>query len=154
MAIVVVTGRAYLMAEAINHICLYTDGTYLESPNGKEMKYVDYYSIDIDFIPIPNTNANNNRRDDNGFVSIRVIGEKVAKALYTEIVKQIRDQIPDQKFLDDMLSSMLLGHQVELCDESLTREASSARRSKRNGKKISKRLKGFARGTRKRKRKQ
>ena len=142
------------MADAINHICLYADGAYLESPNGKEMKYVNYYSIDIDFVPIPNTNANNTRRDDNGFVSIRVIGEKVAKNLFVEIVKQIRDQIPDQKFLDDMLNNMLLGNQVELNDESPTNEASRARRTTRSYKKMAKRIKKHARGTSKRKRKQ
>lgn len=131
-SVVIVTRQCYLLCEAINYIVIneveddqpeWTSigkkkkkpviGVALKNAYIKERKP---YQIVIDFIPTggPQQNQNNNSlrkssNDDSTKVAITVQGLERAVALFQDMVAQIREQIPDQVFLDKLVEKFLVG---------------------------------------------
>ncbi|CAM6003918.1 unnamed protein product [Sphagnum balticum] len=68
------------------------------------------FEIIIDFIPTHGTNANNNSsrsKGDSATVAIQVAGRDRCLELFAHMVEQIREQIPDNKFLDDIVEKFI-----------------------------------------------
>lgn len=146
MSITIVTSRAYLICDAINSITLRAEPERITNT-----KIMPYYFIDINFKPLNNGNQNNNnnRNNEEGeIVCIKVIGEKVALKLYKEVVGQIREQMPDQMYLDKMLENILDGS-LDIHDDPSSATTDRPRRAKRRGKAV---LRGVGAGRPRRKR--
>jgi hypothetical protein len=52
-------------------------------------------------------------RDDDSGVSIRVMGLRRTLRVFRDIVRQLREQIPDEKFLDTLVEEFLAGTEDE-----------------------------------------
>jgi|SRR5579884_3846683 len=121
-SIVIVTNRCYLLCEAINHISVNEMSNdckeeewerrrkkpkkISKATRAKQIENAPY-QIQIDFIPTSRGPNANNGRDDNACVSITVYGRSRAMALFGDMVAQIREQIPDQVFLDKLVENFL-----------------------------------------------
>jgi hypothetical protein len=75
------------------------------------------YNIVIDFIPKnnPNVGGGNLRKsgDENTTVQIRVHGYTRTLSLFQDIVAQIREQIPDEMFLNKLVEQFLTSSETE-----------------------------------------
>jgi hypothetical protein len=68
------------------------------------------YQVVIDFVPVINaipTNTLKNGNEDNETVAITVHGRDRCLSLFADMVTQIREQLPDQMFLDKMVEKFL-----------------------------------------------
>lgn len=130
--ITIVTSRAYLLCESINCITM----QYNPDHHRGNKKVIPFYDIHVDY----NKASQNGQisQDNNYILTIRVAGEKVALQVYKEIVKQIREQLPDQVYLDKMLEDILSGGK-DIHDEPSEKSVSSPRKKKRRNKKVSRR---------------
>ena len=131
-SIVIVTRACYLLCESINHISVNEaseeckkedDWSNSRRRKKKKPKLTKAeiakniqnapYRIVIDFVPVaknhPNMlSSNKHSSDDNTSVSITVHGRDRCLELFTEMVEQIREQLPDQIFLDKIVEKLLL----------------------------------------------
>lgn len=102
---VIVTSNHYLIAKSISHIVLdefidYTDartrsGKYTSIPRPR-------YDICITYIP-----EYAQRADDTRECTIRLTSKAQAHIIYRDLISQIREQMPDQLFLDNVVDSIL-----------------------------------------------
>jgi ABC-type antimicrobial peptide transport system permease subunit len=132
-SVVIVANQCYLLAEAINYMvineCDDSDDRswHPTTPKARKMyrdrkkrdKYeVMYrnerkpYQIIINFIPKGAASMQNNtnslsKKSDDTTVTIRVHGLQPTISLFQDIVSQIRDQIPDELFLDRLVQNFL-----------------------------------------------
>jgi len=120
--LVIVTKQCYLICEGINYISVdeAEADDFLGSKSSriakaktrkqkKDLEDKTRYKITIDFIPAQNNAANNNNRrhGDIGQVSVDIVGKSLALELFQEMVKQIRDQMPDVLHLNNMVENFL-----------------------------------------------
>lgn len=135
--IVIVSSRCYLLCEAINHISMDIHGdmwddegeiVYKDSSKKRKAKKPKtskktaarlqeerleklentFYQITINFVPVGGSAIlGNSRGGDVRQVQIMVRGHSKAVGLYQEIVMQIREQLPDQMFLDKLVENLL-----------------------------------------------
>jgi hypothetical protein len=129
MSLVIVTDKCYLLCESINYMSL-NEGdsdTYYEevklklrkskgkimpltSSQRDQLENFRIYSLTIDFIPSPTANSsssNSSRNSETATVSITLRGKAAAEALFSDVVGQIREQIPDHKFLNELAERFL-----------------------------------------------
>lgn len=126
--IVIVTKQCYLLCQAIVYVAV--NETY----NGEEKEDIFYrpkkpkkltkkqqqqkkdaearakYQIIIEFIPINNSSNNiHNNMGPNGTctLAISVTGKEECLGLFASMVGQIREQIPDQLWLDTLVQRFL-----------------------------------------------
>jgi hypothetical protein len=130
--IVIVTNRTYMLCESINYMALnegesddYYDqvavkilnikkdanGNFKRSkdPTKQQQIVLDnsrLYNVSIDYVPIKNGTIGSGT----DVVTITVRGKNTAEALFKDIVEQVREQIPDNKFLDALVTRFLSGH--------------------------------------------
>jgi hypothetical protein len=125
--VVIVSRQAYLICESINYIVINEaddneDGFSLSSKRKKtpastkrQREYIKLhkpYSIVIDFISTTKGQGGGSNRNgmgggDSDNVRITVHGLDRTVALYTEIVEQIREQMPDVLYLDKLVDRFL-----------------------------------------------
>lgn len=131
-SIVIVTKQCYLICESINYIIvneIYEDDAESDlsmfslrekprkkrktrRPTKKELDLIEskQYNVVIDFVPINGINPNNGNKSligNNHSVAIRVTGRSNCLELFSHMVEQIREQIPDHMFLDRMVEKFL-----------------------------------------------
>ena len=124
-SIVIVTKHCYLLCETINYIAINEveehdlDLRFFEKrKRGKKptKKQVDawkkeQFQIIIDFVPANGVNPQNtthhNGNGNTTAVVIRISGREKCLSLFSHMVEQIREQIPDNKFLDDIVEKFL-----------------------------------------------
>ncbi len=130
-SIVIVTQQCYLLCEAINYIAInevqddedeklsFFDrpakrGRKTKKPTKKQIEAWkrQQYQIIIDFIPANGINPNSNQLSKHGgketsTVAIKVTGRDRCLDLFAHMVEQIREQIPDNKFLDDIVEKFI-----------------------------------------------
>ena len=128
-SVVIVTSRCYLLCEAINHISVNEieddckqEAIFSRSSKKKRKKKRPTkaqiakriqnaaYEVVINFIPHSKSqqNATSSRNhDETETVSITVHGRDRCLALFSEIVQQIREQLPDQMFLDKLVEQLM-----------------------------------------------
>jgi hypothetical protein len=128
-SVVIVAKQCYLLAEAINYIVVnevddaddrewrpktaserkkMRGYRYSNRVNREYMKERKPYNIVINFIPKgqPNTSSHgglSKAGHDTTTVNIRVHGYDLVLEVFEEIVAQIRDQIPDEQYLNKMV---------------------------------------------------
>lgn len=143
--ITIVTSRTYLLCDSINSITLQYNPDRLYNN-----KVIPFYDIHVDFNRTnANSNNSNSRNSDEGHVlTIRVAGEKVALKVYKEIVQQIREQLPDQVYLDKMLDDILSGGK-DIHDEPDEKKVRGVGEKKRGSKAV---LRGVSGGRKRRRR--
>ena len=132
--VVIVTRQCYLLCEAINYIVINEveddEPEYKISHSKKAKKKIpvsmklktEYikerkpYQIVIDFVPIGSPTVLNNNslkrsssNEDSTRVCITVQGLERAVLLFQDMVAQIREQLPDQMFLDKLVEKFLTG---------------------------------------------
>src|ERR1035437_5596022 len=129
--IVIVTDQCYLLCEAINYIAVNevdeddrqklsyfdkpkTKSRRIKKPTKKQLDALDKKQVHIiiDFIPVAGTNVNNNSRrlgsnPDSTTVAITVTGKDRCLNLFSHMVEQIREQIPDHMFLDKLVDKFI-----------------------------------------------
>lgn len=79
------------------------------------------YKITIDFVPVaisaPSSNSGggykSSSKDSQTQVAITVYGRDRCQALFVDIVAQIREQLPDQVFLDSLVEKLLASNNKE-----------------------------------------
>ncbi len=67
------------------------------------------YNVSINFVPVSGNGSNS--RPEQREVEITVQGYDATMKFYKQLVSQIREQLPDQKFLDDMVERLLSGEE-------------------------------------------
>lgn len=133
--IAIVTSRSFILCESINFI------TMAAEPDWARGKITDYYVIEINYVPtkaatISNSNNNssgfiNNNKDNTQTIHLKIIGETKALALVKELISQIREQIPDQPYLDSMITNILNGTIGDILDDKPPVKAHRTRQKKR-----------------------
>lgn len=136
--IVIVSSRCYLLCESINWISIDIQGDTLDDDGdivfeeslstrrkNKKTKVSKrktlsaekerlnklnntFYKISVNFVPV-NGGGNQMSRPDVRQVDVLVRGHDKAMSTYHEMVTQIREQLPDQMFLDKLVEKLLSG---------------------------------------------
>jgi hypothetical protein len=125
-SIVIVTSQCYLLAEAINYIVINevddSDDREWQPKTAKNRKIRrnnrvlrDYiverkpFNIVIDFIPKnqPQNASNKNNGDASSVITIQVHGLNRTLRVFQDVVSQLREQIPDELFLDKLVERFL-----------------------------------------------
>ena len=128
-SIVIVTKQCYLLCESINYIAV----NEVQDDEDRDLSIFDrnkrkrkkptkkqieawkkmQYQIIIDFIPSGGVNpggSGSSRKLGNGetaTVAIKVTGRDRCLELFAHMVEQIREQIPDNKFLDEIVEKFI-----------------------------------------------
>lgn len=100
--IVLVTRKCYVVADKINYVTIHEENEdYVH--RGRRCKR-RIYNIIIDFEPVSTTS---HKRGDGQVVVKIQDDEKKANGLYMDMVQQIREQCPDQLYLDKVIENFL-----------------------------------------------
>lgn len=137
-SVVIVTEQCYLLAEAINFIVINEDEEgrddreyMLDRPKKSAKKkkptqaqrnkdvreYIQErkpFVIVINFIAKGNPQSGSSPQmkhssSENSGVHIKVMGLRRTMKVFRDVVKQLREQIPDEKFLDTLVEEFLAG---------------------------------------------
>lgn len=155
---VIVTSNHYLLAKSISHIVLdesvdYTDvrtksGRYASVPRARYDIYITY------------TPEHTQRADETRECVIRLTSKAHAHAVYKDLVNQIREQLPDQAFLNSIVDSILNQYDPEALslkenqeilafkealDDAQPTKIRSSRKKKRRNQKVLRRSKTSSR---------
>ena len=137
--IAIVTSRSFILCESINFI------TMAAEPDWARGKITDYYVVEINYVPTKAaaiSNSHNNSSSSSSFLNnsnlnntqtihLKIIGETKALALVKELISQIREQIPDQPYLDSMITNILNGTIGDILDDKPSVKANRTRQKKR-----------------------
>lgn len=118
---VLVTQNQYILAAKINHITMDEQIQHQEvrSTNGRYKTRVDrYFQITVIYTPEASQNQQNfNSKGHNGEetreCSVILRGHVHAHNVFTNLIQQIREQLPDQLYLDTALERMIAGTDIE-----------------------------------------
>ena len=116
MSIVIVTQNQYIVASRIHHISLDEhSSTHDGSVDGLPQSFREkYYQITVVYSPDNvNTGHNQTRGDEHRECSVIIRRAKDAHLLFKGVIDQIRQQVPDQLFLDKAIQQMLEGADME-----------------------------------------
>jgi hypothetical protein len=106
MGIVIVTRNQYIIADKIHHVLLDEHKEYhdVRNPKGRMVGVTQrYFNITIIYTPEATTNG----RNDKAECSIKILAKVDAYKVYRDLIQQIREQSPDQLFLDKVLENLL-----------------------------------------------
>lgn len=94
-----------------------------EVPN---IELLRQFMITISFYPLSKSSTSSNSSypssnttKDEGEVLLRVIGEKEARALYAEIIKEIQEQHPNEGYLDKLVNKMLESEEFQIVEPEI-----------------------------------
>jgi len=117
MSIVIVTENQYILAQKIHHVVMNEQRNFDEVWSGGRRKTVKdhYYEIHVIYVP-ETTNANSNglSRDDLRDCTVVIRGHVHAHKVFANLIQQIREQLPDQMYLDTALERMIAGTDMEI----------------------------------------
>jgi len=133
--IAIVTSRSFILCESVNFI------TIAAEPDWSRNKLTDFYVVEINYIPIKAALATNNSNNSSFMnnsssisntqtIHLKIIGEQKALALVKELISQIREQIPDQPYLDSMITKILNGSIGDILDDKPPVKANKIKRYK------------------------
>lgn len=143
MSIVIVTKNQYIVASRIHSVTLDEDVDYREirMPNGKYSTIKDYsYKINVEYVADSSQQtASFSGRDDVRECTVRINKKVDAYKIYSNLISQIREQIPDALFIDQALENMLTGTEsiVEekdagsIINDAISRKIRPTRKKKR-----------------------
>lgn len=150
---VIVTQNQYILAQKINHITMdeNIDHQEVRSNNGRYRTITDrYYQITVIYTPESSQASNSNqlsRDPELRECSVILRGAMNAHLAFKDLIRQIREQMPDQLYLDTALERMI----ADADTESLKDKDLSEKQEYEQEKKYDRRAK-TVRGTRKAKR--
>ncbi len=142
MALVVVTQNQYILAKAIHHIVLNENYEYHEVRRAGKLWNDLMYTYHINIVYTPDYQNNNSSRDERAECSVQIRGKVAAYKVYKDLVHQIREQMPDQLYLDKAIENLLNRDALEDIENSERRdlleceEAKKETRRDRSTKKI------------------
>lgn len=149
MPLVIVTRNQYILANAIHHITLDELHDYHEISIRGRSKHLREKVYRITVLYIPETSAQNNR-GDRSECCITLRGRADAYRIYKDLIRQIREQMPDALFLDKAFENLLGEEELKeianteidelsmeaLVDEPSKKKVRRARKKKRRSKKV------------------
>lgn len=158
---VIVTQNQYILASKINHVTMDEQVQHIEVylSNGRRSTVVDrYFQITVIYTPeasqITNNygNSSGNRGDEVRECSVIIRSALNAHNVFKNLIQQIREQMPDQLYLDTALEKMLTGVDLDALKDkdkseeerklevssvkSITKKIRAARKTKRTSKKV------------------
>ncbi len=128
---VIVTQNQYILASKINHVTMDEQLHTIElvGINGRRYSILDrYYQITVIYTPeasqVTNNFGNNsgNRGDEIRECSVIVRGAVNAHLVFKNLIQQIREQMPDQLYLDTALERMLTNTDMESLKDKDSKE--------------------------------
>ena len=151
MSMVIVTQNQYLLCNKIHHICL---NEHVENNHyGSVDRYIKELTYNITILYVADSAANNgiggNHRDELRECTVNIRGKVNAHKVYRDLIRQIRDQMPDQLFLDKAFEN-IIGYDLEMVEkdeeielkkvqeqnDGVTKKVRRAGKAKRNGQKV------------------
>lgn len=115
MSIVIVTRNQYLIASRIHHITLDEHSDWKDIRNGRG-RYVsrqeNTYQIHITYTP--ELSQNQGRGDDMRECVVTLQGKVDAYRVYKNLIQQVREQMPDQLFLDKAIEGLLTEEELNI----------------------------------------
>lgn len=115
---VIVTQNQYILASKINHITMDEQISTINlcHPNGRTYQTIDHqFQITVVYTPEVSHTINNNlqthgnRGDELRECTVVIRGAVHAYTVFKDLIQQIREQMPDQLYLDTALERMLTG---------------------------------------------
>jgi hypothetical protein len=150
VSIVIVTNNQYIIASRIHHITLdeSTDWRDIRNQNGRPISVkLDTYNITV--VYTPEVSQNQGRNDDTRECVVTLRGKVDAYRVYKNLIRQIREQMPDQLFLDKVIEGLLTEEELtniglkeeqtlmeELYNDRSATKVRSPRKTKRTSKKV------------------
>jgi hypothetical protein len=117
---VIVTRNHYVIAAKIHHITLDENIDYVDvrSKSGR-YKSVPRQKYTITMVYVADGGSNNsNNRDDVRECVIELGSKYDAHLIYRDLIKQIREQMPDQLYMDTALDHLLNQYPIDQIAES------------------------------------
>ena len=118
--IVLVTDHCYLQCQSVNSIIINEpdgsddDGRLFilrkrkKKSAKKKVTPKQKYQICIDFVPVAVSNVNGSGRNDFSVtVTVSIMGHEACLKLFGELCHQIREQLPDHLFLNQLVDRFL-----------------------------------------------
>jgi hypothetical protein len=153
VSLVIVTSNQYILASKIYDITLEENYHTMEYRNSKgKLVGASYrvYTINVHYVPANPPNPSSSREDVRG-CSITIESKSCAHKVYQDLIRQIREQMPDELYLDKAFEHLLEIKDAPLDEEGLpmeeelddtsTKKIRRARKTKKDGKKVLRRSK-------------
>ena len=159
MSIVIVTQNQYLIASRIHYINLNESYEYVDIGHGSNRRSVKEFHHNIHIVYTPDhgtpSQSLSSTREDYRECNVTIRGKVNAHRVYRDLIRQIREQMPDQLFLDKALET-LLGQELSLIEneekeelelakagsnDRSSKKVRSTRKTKRRSKKVLRRAK-------------
>lgn len=115
---VIVTKNKYIVADKINHVVLHENINWVDirGKNGKPLSVREVtYSLEIQYVVV---GGQGNSRDTQT-TTIALSSRKNALGVYKSLVEQIREQHPDQLYLDKALELLFTDIKDELSSSNI-----------------------------------
>lgn len=109
---VIVTQNQYVLAAKIHHITMDENIDYVDARNkhGRNVSVKNAsYTITIIYVPDNPSNNSSNRNDESRECTVVLRNAVTAHKIFKDLIEQIREQMPDQLYLDKALERMLAG---------------------------------------------
>lgn len=116
MSFHIVTDRCFLTCEKV--VAVVIEEFFEEKAAKSKVKRAPKKVLTCCTISITYTPASTNNYDGQNCLELRVTEKAKAMSLYTEIVKQVQEQFPNDVFLDKLVSKMLGDLPVEMVTEN------------------------------------
>lgn len=140
---VIVTQNQYILAKIIHHITLNENVEYIDLRIKGKLTNVKQETFTINIVYTPdNPNPGSNRHDEWRECAVVLRSKADAYRAYKELIHQIREQSPDQLFLDKVMESILSSDLTEEIsdkpskDEELNLYSLEEKRHDRRAKKV------------------
>lgn len=159
MSIVIVTQNQYLIASRIHYVNLNESYDYVDIGHGSNRRSVKEFSHNIHIVYTPDhgtpSHSLSSTREELRECTVNIRGKLNAHRVYRDLIRQIREQMPDQLFLDKALEA-LLGQELSLIKDDereelrlakavtsdrSTKKIRSTRKTQRRSKKVLRRAK-------------
>lgn len=120
---VIVTQNQYLLASKIHHITMDENVNYVDvkTKNGRHMSLRDvHYSIQIIYSPETVTSQNNGtlrNSEEHRECCVTIRTAVNAHKVFKDLIQQIREQMPDQLYLDTALERMIANMDMTALEE-------------------------------------
>ena len=137
MSIVIVTQNQYLLASKIHYVNLNETSEVIDLGYGAGRRQVKELLYSIHIVYSPDNVTATSSRDDHRECNVAIRGKVNAHRVFRDLIRQIREQTPDQLYLDKALE-VLLGKELSLVAEEEEIELKAAKEL--SGDRISKKV--------------
>lgn len=108
MSLVIVTTNQYLIASKIHFVNLNEDSEHIDLGFGEHRKSFKKLTYNIHIVYTAESTGNtNSTRDEHRECNLTIRGKVNAHRVFRDLIRQIREQTPDQLYLDAALEALL-----------------------------------------------